>query len=203
MSWISKVSIPKGEATNFTTMYSSFLKIIVSIPKGEATNTKMVDWFHAKNAVSIPKGEATNATLLRRDLTSKDVSIPKGEATNRSIDMDNTTINKFQSPKGRLQTNPRLHISYHCYGFNPQRGGYKPRTVFPYCLLDKKVSIPKGEATNNAWNIVPSFLKRSFQSPKGRLQTQADRARNGRNKSSFNPQRGGYKLEKGLGGNTP
>ena len=97
----------------------------------------------------------------------------------------------FQSPKGRLQTTSLLNMLLQSIlSFNPQRGGYKP---IPPILNNwvKKVSIPKGEATNDStcsnWkrqrsvsipkgeatnmDDIDTTKKIKFQSPKGRLQT--------------------------------
>ncbi|ADQ47293.1 hypothetical protein Calkro_2482 [Caldicellulosiruptor kronotskyensis 2002] len=161
---------PKGRLQTVENLEDMNHGYVISIPKGEATNSSYYTLSPQVSLVSIPKGEATNlqpcctAFFLilcfnpQRGgyklcpacfvLSSQIVSIPKGEATNLP---------------------GRYLVGYYDRSFNPQRGGYKLKKECAELLekggfqspkgrlqtrYDKvvqcalRVSIPKGEATN-------------------------------------------------------
>ena len=73
---------------------------------------------------------------------------PQREGYKPSHELTYRHVGRFQSPKGRLQT----------------------EVVFTDIHILKKVSIPKGKATNII-KLLNEIREKLFQSPKGRLQT--------------------------------
>ena len=103
---------------------------------------------------SIPKGEATNLGMsVPLDFDFSLFQSPKGRLQTPHSSLESGISVQFQSPKGRLQTQKYGTVSAtKKYCFNPQRGGYKPALIGLVKKMSRRVSIPKGEATNYIMN---------------------------------------------------
>ena len=147
----SRVSIPKGEATNPITAISYENVKLFQSPKGRLqTEVKIIEkegrkMFQSPKGrlqtnpvtihgcltctVSIPKGEATNFGKSRTIRGNVEVSIPKGEATNSFYKLLVCLWNiLFQSPKGRLQTSNNSILSTAISAFQSPKG--RLQTIF-------------------------------------------------------------------------